>query len=81
MDRFDLEQLISRSWTCVDDIEALITRIQTTEMPKWKLLDTLKGVKNMHDLRTHQLFTCYEKLVEEGVFKEKHTDKSATPAM
>ena len=81
MDRFNLEEFIGRSWTVSDDIDALITRIKTTEMPKWKVLDTLKGLKNMHDLRTHQLYDCYEQLLEEGVIISPRTDKSATPPM
>ena len=79
MDRFNLEEFISRSWTVSDDIDALITRIKTTDMPKWKVLDTLNGMKNMHDLRTHQLYDCYEQLLEEGVITSERFVKVTNP--
>ena len=71
MDRFDLEDRITRFWDINENVEDLIYMIgdSPNKPSEDDLLNALIGLKSTIDIRYERLWSVFEKLVENGHLK------------
>lgn len=61
--RFDLEEAIMACWHTSDDVTLLAEKIADDKPTEDSVLNTLQGIKELHDLRCQKLFKTFELLV------------------
>jgi hypothetical protein len=61
--RFDLEEAIMACWHTSDDVELAAEKVAGGETTEDSVLNTLQGIKELHDLRCQKLFKTFELLV------------------
>lgn len=63
-DRFDLEQALMDCWHTADDIETILTSVESGDPPSHsKLIFLLQGLKELHSLRAERAFEIFEDLL------------------
>jgi hypothetical protein len=67
--RFDLEEAIMGCWHTSDDITLLADKIGGGETTEDSVLNTLQGIKELHELRCQKLFGIFETLVTDRNIK------------
>lgn len=60
MVRFDLEQKIMDAWKMTDDLGSIIDKMESTEMTQEEILEYVKAVHILSNLRFDSLFTTFE---------------------
>lgn len=67
MTRFDLEQQILNCWNMVEDVKALNAHLMDhREMTQDEISNYLLGLETIYNVKFEQLFSMYERMVEEG---------------
>ena len=61
--RFDLEEAIMACWHTSDDVALLADKIGDGDIKEDSILNTMQGIKELHDLRCQKLFGIFEALV------------------
>lgn len=61
--RFDLEEAIMACWHTSDDVALLADKIGSADTTEDSILNTVQGIKELHDLRCQKLFGIFETLV------------------
>jgi hypothetical protein len=69
-DRFDLEAAIMAAWGTSDDLELAAEDILESDAgyDVDKVVNTLVGLKELHDMRLRKLWGIFEALITAGVF-------------
>jgi len=67
MTRFDLEQQIMTCWNMVEDVKALNAHLMDhREMTQDEISNYLLGLETIYNVKFEQLFSMYERMLEEG---------------
>ena len=64
--RFRMEEMILELWGLDKDLQLVITAISETDLSKDQLLNLLIGLKELHALRSDQLFCLFERKIADG---------------
>lgn len=63
-DRFDLEQALMDCWHTSDDIEMILTSVESDDPPSSsRLIFLLQGLKELHTLRASRAFEIFEEIL------------------
>ena len=71
--QFDLEQRIMQCWQIVDDLDILFANVLDSSPPPSHddIANVLLGMKQLYDMKFNNLFSTFEKFLE-----EKHDEKT-----
>jgi hypothetical protein len=64
-DRFDLETYMMSAWITSDDIDTLYEHYGEHSMSEDEVMNSLLGIKQLHDMRMQRLLSCFELLIKE----------------
>lgn len=67
--QFDLEDAIMTCWNTSSDIELLIAHVGDQSYSTDSLLNIAQGIKELHDLRCHKLFSIFESWLADSANK------------
>lgn len=70
MTRFDLEHAIMSCWHTADDLDMLADYTCEEEPDLDTMLNTLLGLKNMHEIRMTKLWNIFSAMISAGKFKD-----------
>ncbi len=75
MTRFDLEAAIMRCWSTADDLDMLADHVMEEDATVDDIVNTLIGIKQMHEIRMTKLWNVFAALVDAGQFVESKQPK------